>query len=70
MAMSVTADVGKGIGGLGKLIFYGVLAYVVYSIYKGSSFSYFGAGSVGLNNNWKPLSEREINELRYIISER
>lgn len=63
MSVSLTGDVGRTAGGLGELIFYGVLAYIAYSIYKGSSLSSWYSTST----NWKPLSDDEINKLRYYI---
>jgi hypothetical protein len=71
MSVSLTGDVGQGVGGLGKLIFYGTLAYIAYSIYKGSSLSYFGTSSAGLNSSnsleWKPISDQEFYDIRNLI---
>lgn len=58
MTVELKADVGKTASGIGSLIFYGVLAYIAYSIYKGSSLSYL---------SWKPLSEQEIYEMKSIL---
>lgn len=77
--VKITGDIGEAGTGIGNLLFMGVAAFILYKIYSGSSLAsaslsnYVGLdngnlGNFGLNNgSWKPLSDIEIQNIRYIV---
>jgi DNA repair exonuclease SbcCD ATPase subunit len=62
--MSSISEARRATSGLGTLILYGGIAYVAYTVYKGSSFS----GTSVKSTSWQPMSLNEISNIQKLTS--